>query len=197
MARIEGTQSIPAELLDLYRGTLAEQLPDGSCRKRFPFRLPRYQLDGDKVSANQKGQRKRWLQIRDKFKNVDAATRARWYAARPQWNSLLWYFNYFQMSGLNGVAEVNGQGGGVIKDINHYTFTLPTGTAPRATIAIDTCDPLKAMPFFFGAGVWEPVSSALALQYPFLVSLNSTQMIVGCGENHFVAPCSVSLIEYI
>jgi hypothetical protein len=197
MARIEGTQSIPAELLDLYRGTLTEKLPDGSCRKRFPFRLPRFQLGGPGVTNEQKGQRQRWLAIRDKFKTLSDAERARWYAAMPQWNSQLWYFNYFQMSGLDGVAEVNGMGGGVIKDINHYTFTLPTGTAPRATIAIDTCDPTKSLPFFFGAGVWEPVSSALALQYPFLVSLNSTQLIVGSGENHFAAPCSVSLIEYI
>jgi hypothetical protein len=197
MAKIEGDQNIPAELLDKYRATLTEKLPSGACRKRFPYRLPGFQLNGNKVTTAQKEQRQRWLEIRDKFKTLNGTARGRWFGSPPNLVGGLWYYDYFQMSGLIGAAEVNGMGGGVIKDIHHYTFNLPTGTAPRATIAIDTCDPDKSVPFFFGNGVWEPISGALALQMPFLVSLNSTQLIAGSGENHFVSPCSVSLIEYI
>jgi hypothetical protein len=197
MAKIEGTQSIPAEWLDKYRATLSEKLPDGTCRKRFPYRLPGFQLNGHKVTQAQKGQRQRWLAIRDKFKQQGSTQRARWFDSPANLTGGLWYYDYFQMSGLRGVVEVNGLGGGVIKDIHHYTFNLPTGTAPRATIAIDTCDPEKSVPFFFGAGCWEPISGALAVVYPFMVSLNSTQMIVGSQENHFASDCAVSLIEYI
>jgi len=198
MAKISGDQNIPAEWLDDYRATLAEKLPDGTCRKRFPFRLPKFQLNGPGVTQAQKEQRQRWLAIRNKFKNVDPAQRARWFAAMPQWHSLMWYFNYFMMSGLDGAAEVNGMGGGVIRDINHYMYTLPTGTAPRATISVDTCDPLKSVPFFFGAGVWLAESNVGVAVYPFLVSLNSTQMIIGASQQlDYPSIQSVSLIEYI
>jgi len=197
MARIEGTQSIPATWLDAYRATLTEKLPTGAARKRYPFRIPLKQEGGYKVTANQQRQRNRWLAIKAKFKTLDLAARQRWWTARPVWNSLLWYFNYFMMSGLMGNAVVGDKGGGVIKDIYHYTFTLPSGAAPDATIVVDACDPLKSVPFFFGAGV-EVIENVPVAIYPYLKSLASTQMVVGASMAlDFAATLSVSLIEYI
>ena len=43
MAKIEGPQSIPSVLLDAYRGTLTEKQPDGTSRKRYPYRVPNMQ----------------------------------------------------------------------------------------------------------------------------------------------------------
>lgn len=198
MARIEGAQNIPSEWLDLYRATLTEKLPTGAARKRFPFRLRLFQKNGYKVSTAQLGQRSRFEAIRDKFKNVPWEVRQRWYAARPPWSSLLWYYNYFMLSGLMGNAVVGDKGGGVIKDINHYTYALPAGATPRATINVNTCDPAKSVPFFFGAGILEFVPGALVAVYPFLVSLNSTQMIIGASQQIDVnSEQSVTLIEYI
>jgi len=102
------------------------------------------------------------------------------------------------LSGLLGNAIVGDKGGGVIKDINHYTFALALGTAPVATVAIDTCDPAKAIPFFYGAGVFLAEADVPVAIYPFMKSLNSTQLIVAAAmELSYNANLSVTLIEYI
>lgn len=156
------------------------------------------QEGGYKVSDAQKKQRNRWKAIRDKFKTLTWAEKQRWYAARPPWASLLWYYNYFMMSGLMGNAVIGDKGGGVIKDINHYAFTMTAGATPLATIAIDTCDPAKSVPFFFGAGWYEILTNFAIVVYPYLVSLNSTQMIVGASmQIDANAKIGVTLIEYI
>jgi len=198
MARIEGTQSIPSEWKTAYDGTLTPLMPNGAIRGRYPWRVPGLQENGSKVSTDQKTQRQRWLSIRDKFRNIDEATRQRWYAARPVWQSLLWYYNYFMMSGLMGNAVINDKGAGVIKDINHYTFGLASGTAPDATITVDACDPQKSVPFFFGAGVLLAEADIPVAVYPYLKSLASTQMIIGASMGlSYPAELSVTLIEYI
>jgi len=198
MAKIEGTQNIPAEWLDEYRATLTEKLPTGAARKRYPFRLRLKQLGGYKVTKNQKTQRQRWLQIRDKFKNISAADKQRWYQSRPPWHSLLWYFNYFMMSGLMGNAVVGDKGGGVIKGINHYTFMVSAGTAADVTVNIDTCDPSKAVVFFYGGGAHELGAGIVIALYPYPKSLNSSQVIIRPSmdsmENWYG---SLSVIEYI
>jgi hypothetical protein len=198
MARIEGTQSIPSELKELYDGALTPLMPNAAVRKRYPWQVKKMQEGGYKVGAPQKEQRQRWLAIRNKFKTLTQEEKENWYAARPQWHSLMWYFNYFMMSGLNGVVDVNGQGGGVIRDIHHYDYTLPSGTAPEATISVDTCDPAKSVPFFFGAGVWLAESNVGVAVYPYLKSLNSTQMIIAASQQlDYPSKQSVTLIEYI
>lgn len=102
------------------------------------------------------------------------------------------------MSGLLGNATINDKGAGVIKDINHYAFSLASGASPAATIAIDTCDPSKSVPFFFGAGVVLAEGSIPVAVYPFLKSLNSTQMIAAASMAlDYPANLSVTLIEYI
>ncbi len=197
MARIEGTQSIPATWLDEYRATLTEKLPSGAARKRYPFRIPLRQKYGYKVSTNQQEQRNRWLAIQAKFKDVTWAVRQRWYAARPPWASLLWYYNYFMMSGLMGNAVVGDKGGGVIKDIYHYPFTLATGST-NVTIDIDTCDPKKSVVFFYGGGGREVLEGVVLPIYPYLVSLDSAKLVVGPSLGIMEETiCSVSLIEYI
>jgi hypothetical protein len=181
-----------------YDGNLTPLMPNNVIRGRYPWRVPKMQEGGFKVSSDQKTQRTRWKTIRNKFKSVDQATRQRWYDARPTWHSLLWYYNYFMMSGLTGNAEIGGQGAGVIKDINHYTFTLPNGTVSPVTVTVDPVDPTKAVVFFFGAG-WKEILSNFAIPvYPVLVSMHSTYLVVqgslAVGE---AAGCSLSLIEYI
>jgi hypothetical protein len=198
MAKIEGTQSIPSEILNQYRSNITDATPDNIVRKRYPYRIPLKQDNGYKVTLAQRTQRNRWNAIQQKFANISPEVRQRWYAARPPWHSLLWYYNYFMMSGLTGNAVIGDKGGGVIKDINHYTFTLPAGTPANVTIPIDTCDPNKSVVFFFGAGYYGYEAGVAVAVYPYLVSLNSTQAIVkGSLYNNEEAGGGISLIEYI
>jgi len=198
MAKIEGTQNIPSEWKTFYDGTLTPAMPNNIVRGRFPWKLPAFRDGGYKVTEAQKGQRERVKAIRDKFANVSWEVRQRWYAARPPWGSLLWYYNYFMLSGLMGNAVINDKGAGVIKDINHYTFNIPYGSAVNVTIAVDTCDPTKSVPFFFGAVAAEVGEGIFIPNYPYLVSLNSTQLIAKASMNVGLAgDCSVTLIEYI
>jgi len=102
------------------------------------------------------------------------------------------------MSGLLGNAIVGDKGGGVIKSIKHYTFYLTTGPNVKATINIDTIDPNKAVVFFYGAGFCEILEGNGAAVYPYLVSLNSSQLVAGASiYNTHEAYCSASVIEYI
>jgi hypothetical protein len=201
MAKFEGTQSVPAEWLDLYRATLTEGMSTRAVRKRFPFRLRLFQKNGYKVKAKQLEQRSRFEAIRNKFKTVSWATRQRWYAARPPWGSLLWYYNYFMLSGLMGNAVVGNEGGGVIKSIQHKTFALPTSINQDRTVTITAVDPAKAICFFYGAGaaIYPADTMWVAIPvYPYLHSLMSSSLLVrvptGLTE---AANGSVSVIEYI
>jgi hypothetical protein len=198
MAKIEGTQNIPSEWKMYYDGAATPAMPNSIVRKRYPWRLPKMQEGGYGVSEAQKKQRERVKKIVEKFKKLSPAERARWYAARPPWHSLLWYYNYFIMSGLLGNAVVGKGGGGVIKSIKHYTFYLASGENVKATIDIDTIDPNKAVVFFYGAGAYELYEGAVVAVYPYLVSLNSSQLVAGAPMYMNVgAYCSVSVIEYI
>lgn len=201
MAKYEGTQEIPSELFVLYKGALVQGMPTGVIRKRFPWRLPLFQKGKYKVTDEQLEQRSRFESILEKFKTLSDEDRQRWYAARPPWGSYLWYYNYFMLSGLMGNAFVGTVGGGVIKTIQHKTFTLPLGTPTNVTVSIDTIDPTKAVAFFYGAGYMEagPATGPYAVEvYPILISLNSSQIIarasMDIAEN---AGCSTSIIEYI
>jgi len=198
MAKISGTQSIPAECKTQYDGAITPSTPDNIVRNRYPWRKPGKQLNGSHVTTLEKAQRTRWIESVAKFKKQDSATRARWYSARPISPAPLYYYNYFILSSLKGNVEVNGLGGGVIKDINHYTFAMTGGQTAPVTIAVDTVDPSKAICFFFGAG-WAEVGSGVGVAvYPYLISMNSTQLIVNCSMTPAEsAQFGVSLIEYI
>jgi hypothetical protein len=146
--KIEGTQDIPSEILDSYTKLLNQVRPNGTVQKRTPFRYPDFQAGGKKVTAGQVAQRARFLTARNLFSNTSEAERQRWYAARPEWNSLLWYYNYFMMSALNGNANAKQGGAGVVKSIQVVSDSV--AVSGDTTINIDTIDPTKAVVFLFG-----------------------------------------------
>jgi len=200
MAKTEGTQSIPSELLDAYRATLGEQAPNLVVEKRYPHKVPRMRDGRGNVTAKQRIQRDRFTYVKEKFGTLSAAEKARWYAAMPEWSSLLWYYNYFIMSGLMDVLGANPEGLQVIKSLKHYEFTLPIGNPVNVTVAISDVDPGKAVPFFYGAGVYEMGDgpSAAAAVYPYLVAMYTTHVVVKAPiYNHISAGCGITIIEYI
>jgi len=181
-----------------YDGTITPLMPNNVIRGRYPWRIPQLQEGGSKVSVNQGEQRTRWKAIQVKFKTLSPTTKQRWYDAAPIWHSLLFYYNYFMMSGLMGNAVVGDKGSGVIKSIQHKTFSMTAGSAAPITVSIDAVDPSKAVVFFYGAGVNIPDPGVAVPNYPFLVSLASTQAIFQASlYNEVAAGCSVSIIEYI
>lgn len=201
MARIEGTQNIPSEWKYAYDGTLTPLMPNSVIRSRYPWHVTQVQEGGPKESGGHKKQRARWKAIRDKFNALPWEERQRWYAARPPWASLLWYYNYFMLSGLMGNALVGDKGGGVIKSIQHKTFTLPGGAPTNVTVNIDAIDPAKGICFFYGGGgylhEWDG-QGAVVPNYPYLVSLASSYLIAKASMyNLGEAGCSVSIIEYL
>lgn len=198
MAKTDGTQSIPSALLDLYRGALGEETPIDGIAKRYPFRVPTVQTEKGHPTVKQLAQRARFNTVRQNFDTISPSDRARWYAAMPPWGSVLWYYNYFMLSGLSGNADPEHGGAGLIKSIKHYTFTMPTGAPANINVTIDTVDPAKAIAFFYGAGVYEISQDIGALVYPFLVSIAATLLVVKAShQNDHAAGLGVTIIEYI
>ena len=198
MAKTEGTQSIPAPWLDSYRATLGEQRPNLAVHKRYPWRLPNMQAGKSGESAGQRIQRARFITVRDSFKNRSQAERARWYANMPPWSSLLWYYNYFIMSGLMDILGANPEGAQVIASINHYTFTIPGGAPADITVNISEVNPAKSMAFFYGGGPHEVSEQIGIVNFPYLVAINATTLIAkGSNHNTGNSGASVSVIEYI
>lgn len=148
MSKIEGAQNIPALLLDLYRGTIGRGRNSQYIRKRHPFKLPPMQEGGKNVRPSQTAQRTRFKLAKEKFKTLSSAARARWYSAEPEWNSFLWYYNYFIMSSLSGNANIEQGGAGVIKSIQFVDDTVPT--TGGKVFSISTVDPTKTVVMMFG-----------------------------------------------
>jgi len=205
MARIEGTQNIPAEWIDAYRATLTEKMPGAAARKRYPFRLPQKEDGGYKVTENQKKHRTKWKEIRDKFNDTTPADRERWYAARPVWHSFLWYYNYFMMSGLSGNAVVGDKGGGVIKTIQNVLVSIPAG-AGTGTGSFSTVNPGRAIVMINGNSLAideEPSGFFAAIVYPYVLELASAAVKLkwALPAPHFsdtkAAVVSATIIEYI
>jgi len=150
MAKIEGTQTIPSSIMVPYRGSLTEALPNNIVRSRYPYRVPKMQKNGRGVSVDQQTQRSRFLQAKYNFRQTAGPEKARWYAAMPRWHSLLWYYNYFMLSALDGVLGAITQGAAVIKSIQNINVSLSDG---YNAVSIPTAvDPSKALLFIFGAG---------------------------------------------
>jgi len=146
--KIEGAQSIPAALALLYTQSLNLKRPDGTIQKHGPWKYPDFQKNGSKVSVDQLAQRTRFLKARDDFAKASEADRERWYAAAPEWNSLLWYYNYFIMSSLAGNANDSQGGVGVVKSIQFVSKAI--AVSGDTDIDIDTVDPAKTVAFLFG-----------------------------------------------
>ncbi len=205
MAKIEEPQSIPSELLDGYRGTLGESRPDKGVRKRYPYRVPTMQTLVGHPSIKQREQRARFLTAKNNFANVDWATRQRWYAAMPEYGSFLWYYNYFIMSSLNGNADGEHGGLGVIKSIQFKTISMPAGTG-EGQVVITAIDPTKAVVMLYGnsVSVQEETEFAIVIPvYPYVSDLAAA--LVKCKWSlpspttnaTIAATIGITVIEYI
>jgi len=205
VAKVTGTQNVPSELLDLYRGTLGEQNDKNTIAKRYPFNVPTMQTTSGHPSIKQLEQRSRFKTAINNFADVDEATRARWYEAEPPWGSFLWYYNYFIMSSLNGNANINGGGCGVIKTIQFKKISIPAGTG-EGQVAITAIDPAKAVVMLYGGSV-APVATDIGTiyvtVYPYVSSI-AAELVkckwsladVGWG-NTLAADIGITVIEYI
>ena len=203
MARTEGDQDIPSELIDAYRATLGEQKPNLAVGKRYPFRLPTMQAGKSGETAAQRTQRDRFKYVIDKFKTLSPAERARWYAGMPPWSSLLWYYNFFMLSGLMDVLGADASGASVIKSIQNIKDTIPTGgktvTIPNA---IDTS---KVVVMLWGAsyGYGEHYEETFAFAwcwsiYPVWDNLQANSIDIGWSMTPVAAAdISIQIIEYL
>lgn len=203
MAKTTGDQNIPSELLDAYRATLGEQRPDKTVEKRYPFHLPHMQSGGSGVKAAQVYQRYRFGYAKTKFAGIDWPERQRWYAAMPEWGSLLWYYNFFIMSGLSGGLGTLHGGGGMIKKIQNRIISVPNG---GTTITHDTViDASKAVVMIWGASYKYsqdqvgdyPFAWAWPV-YPVWGTLNNTNVsLTWSMPIQATAKVAIQVIEYI
>lgn len=205
MAKTGGTQNVPSELLDLYRGTLGEQDPKKNIGKRFPYRLPHMQTVGGHPSKAQAKQRARFNESRVSFADVSPEQRTRWYANEPEYGSYLWYYNYFIMSSLLGNANINQGGSGVIKSIQHVLITIPAGTG-EGSVALDAIDITKAVVMLNGGSLAIDDESGVfwaSQVFPYVSSLASEllkckwSIPVPYVTNTKSAVISATVIEYI
>ena len=203
MAKTEGNQEIPSVLLDAYRATLGEQKPNKGVQKRYPFRLPQTQTKRGVPTINQRTQRARFLLARDSFNERTFPERQKWYAARPEWNSLLWYYNFFIMSSLNDVLGADARGAQVIKSIQNRTLEVPL--AGTTITHVTPVEPTKTVVMLWGASYkydWDqvgdiPYAWAWAV-YPIWGTLNATNISLTWGiAAQQAGNVSLQIIEYI
>ena len=204
MAKTEGTQTVPAEWLDSYRASLGEQRPKLAVHKRVPFRLPNMQAGKSGETAGQRIQRARFKTVIDSFHTLSLAERQRWYAAMPPYSSLLWYYNFFMLSGLMDVLGADARGASVIKSIQNRIISVPlAGTTITHASVIDAS---KAVVMIWGAGynqhaeeVSEGVWWAIAWQvYPVWQNLNNTTIDLTWTINPTIAAkVALQVIEYL
>lgn len=203
MAKTEGTQEIPSVLLDAYRATLGEQKPNTGIQKRYPFRLPRSQTKHGVPTPKQRTQRTRFLVARDSFNERTFSEKENWYAARPEWNSLLWYYNFFIMSALNDVLGADAKGAQVIKSIQNRSLIVPlagtTITHASAIVAEKTVVMLWGASYKFSWDQVGDVPYAWAWPvYPIWGTLNATNISLTWGIDAQIAgKVALQVIEYI
>jgi len=203
VAKTEGTQDIPSALLDKYRATLGEQRPDKTIEKRYPYRLPQMQAGGAGETAAQRTQRGRFKTVLNQFKTLSFAEKQRWYAGMPEWSSLLWYYNFFILSGLIDVLGADARGASVIKKIQNTTVTVPAGgtTITHASVI----DSEKAVVMLWGAAYdydWDQVGDtpyAWAWPvYPIWGTLSNTNISLTWGiAPHVSGKVALQVIEYL
>ena len=148
MARVVN-QSIPSELYAGYTRTLARVSSSGRVSRRYPYRLPHMQSGSPRVSQAAQAQRERFKAAAAIFAAMPEAQRERYYAAAPEWNSVLWYYNYAIMSALAGNANADAGGYGVIKSIQNVSGVIAAEGITTLTIA--AIDPAKAVVMLYGA----------------------------------------------
>jgi len=198
MAKFEGTQNVPSEWLDQYRGTLNPHPTGNVAKKRYPYRLPKMQEGGKGVKPAQLKQRTRFKQAIAKFKEISYTQKQRWYDSEPPWSSFLWYYNYFVMSALAGNANINAGGAGVIKSIQYVTAAMSTGSPANVTVSIATVDPGKCVMMLYGAGAYNIAGDLFVQVYPVPIAINSSQAIIKNSiQNDTAYTAGITVIEYI
>lgn len=203
MAKIEPPQNIPSELLPGYRKALGEERLDDRVHKRYPFRVPAMQTLVGHPSTKQKTQRGRFKLVIEKFKSLTWEQRQRWYAAMPEWKSLLWYYNFFMLSGLIDVLGADAKGAQVIKSIQNIADTIPIGGKTVAIpVAVDTS---KVVVMLWGASYqyetieYDSIAYGWAWSvYPVWSDLQANSIRVDWGMvPSLAAKVSLQIIEYI
>ena len=203
MVNIAGDQSIPSALLDAYRATLGEKNPKSIVRKRYPYRMPRMKTGRGNVTAAQQIQRDRFIYVKDKFKTLSHAEKTRWYAAMPEWSSLLWYYNFFMLSGLMDVLGADARGAAVIKSIQNRTVEIPL--AGTTITHVNVIDASKAVVMLWGASHnYEMAGSAPGeyawawAVYPIWGTLSNTNIsLTWAVAPQAAAKVALQVIEYI
>lgn len=205
MAKIEGTQSIPASWADNYSAILTPKISGAQIRGRCPFDRPKSRAGGVDETDAQIEQRTRFKDGIAKFKNVDEETRERWYNASPVWHSFLWYYNYFIMSDLTGNADIKHGGVGVIKSIQFKTIAMPAGTG-EGSVTITAIDPAKSVVMLYGNTIAIDDESGVffvSTIYPYVSSIAAE--LIKCKwsvpvpyvNNAKAADIGITVIEYI
>jgi hypothetical protein len=205
MAKVEGTQSIPASIADAYSALLTPKISGAQIRTRCPFDRPKSKAGGVDETDAQKTQRARFIDGITKFADVDIATRARWYGASPIWHSFLWYYNYFIMSDLTGNADIKHGGVGVIKSIQFKTISMPSGSG-EGQVAITAVDPAKCVVMLYGSSLAIDDEAGVfwsSIVYPYVSSIAAElvkckwSIAVPYVNNTKAADIGITVIEYI
>ena len=205
MADITLPQTIPSALRDEYKKVLGVARDGNRVFKRYPFRVPSMQTKDGNPSPEQKKQRLRFIEATKSFASTDDDTRERWFDAMPEYHSLLWYYNYFIMSSLNGNADISDGGAGVIKSIQFKTIAMPAGSG-EGSVAITAIDPTKAVVMLFGQSVSKQEEEAYYIVVPVAPYISSLAAeLVKCkwslpqptDNNTIAASIGITVIEYI
>lgn len=205
MARYEEPQEIPSELFDKWRHTMGWAGGQPWQKKRHPFKIPPMQEGGRNVRPSQIAQRVRFKTAIALFKPLSQTERQRWYDAAPEWNSFLWYYNYFIMSALVGNANVSQGGAGVIKSIQNVIVSIGSGTSVGEA-SISEINPDKAVIMLQGnsGAVYETeTAAAWLLVFPIVDELQKEKVKLKWGLpsplsiNVIAANVSATIIEYI
>ena len=197
MAKVEGAQTIPSEDWDQYRQLLTLKLNDGSIRLRCPFTRPKSRSGGVNESDKQRAQRTRFLDAKASFGNVPEESRSRWYDTAPEWNSYLWYYNWFMLSAIMGVTGVPGKGEAVIKGIQHKSCQIGSGGGV-GTVTYTSIDANRAVFMIDGAGINEFAEGVAVPCYPYEVTHDATVASFKFSlDSAISAYVGVTIIEYI
>jgi hypothetical protein len=203
MAKVEGDQTIPAEWQDYYDAELGPKNSLAVVGKRYPFKRPDFQEGGKRVTPAQVAQRTRFKNALALFQTIPQESRSRWYDSAPQWNSYLWYYNWFMLSALMGVLGAVAGGAAVIKNIINLNFSVPiTGIDYSFSPAVD---PSKVVVLMHGCAVYttvrEEMEYAVAFGFPVhpvWASLDSSGISVGWAMTPTSgAQVALQIVEYI
>lgn len=203
MAKVTPPQNIPSELLKAYRGAMGEIRTGDRVYKRYPFRVPPMQTKVGHPSVKQKKQRDRFNLVKEKFNSLTWEERQRWFDAMPEWGSLLWYYNFFMLSGLIDVLGADAKGAQVIKSIQNITDSIPAGgKTVTIPVAVDTS---KVVVMVWGAGYNRTIEyfneSAVAWAwsvYPVWSNLQPNSIHISWSIAAWgAATVAIQIIEYI